>query len=84
VVAVVVDAPLDVDGLAGRVLGDRSVAPEAGARLVVVDADAGVVSARSAAAGRGSLEVGPRRDGLEDGALRAGVDTRLFVADDSG
>lgn len=59
VVAVVVDAPLHLDHVAGGVGLHDLIAP-AVAGLVVVDADAGVVAAGSAAADLRGFEVGPR------------------------
>lgn len=58
VVAVVVDAPLHLDHVAGGVGLHDLVAP-AVAGLVVVDADAGVVSAGSAAADLWAFKFGP-------------------------
>lgn len=78
VVTIVVDAPLDVDGLARRVAGDGRVAPQPSARLVVVDAHAGVVTTGSTAANRSNVKIGPGRDRLENGALGAGVKASLL------
>ncbi len=78
VVPVVVDAPLDLDDLAGPVGRDGSGAPR-GARLVVVDADARVVAAGPVAAHDGGVEVRPRRYWLLDGALGAGIGAGLFA-----
>lgn len=77
-VAVVVDAPLDVDDVAGGVGLDGRGAPGAGGE-VVVDAVAGVVAAGAGAADGGSVEVGPGLYGLEDLALWAGVRAVLYV-----
>ena len=76
VVAVVVDAPLDGDDVARRVGLDDFVAPGL-AGLVVVDAHAGVVAAGAAAANGGGVEVGPRCNRFQDGALGAGVSAGL-------
>lgn len=58
VVAVIVDAPLHLDHVAGRIGLHDLIAPVV-AGLVVVDAHAGVVAAGSAAADLGAFEVGP-------------------------
>lgn len=76
VVTVVVDAPLHFDLLAGGVGGDWFGAPVT-ARLVVVDAIAGIVPAGTAATDSGGVEVGPERDGFQDGAFRTGVHAGL-------
>lgn len=76
VVAVVVDAPLHFDLLAGGVGGDWFGTPVVGG-LVVVDAVAGVVAAGSAATDGGGVEVWPGRDGFEDGAFGTGVHAGL-------
>lgn len=69
-VAVVINAPLDIDNLAGLVGGDGLFAP-VGAGPVVVDADSGVVAAWARSSDFGGVEVWPGGDGLEDGALGA-------------
>jgi hypothetical protein len=69
-VAIVVNAPLDIDNLAGLVGGDGFFSP-VGAGLVVVDADPGVVAAWARASDFGGVEVWPGCDGLKDGALGA-------------
>jgi hypothetical protein len=76
VVAIVVDAPDDVDFCACGVGCHWSRAPVA-AWLVVVNADPGVVAAWSAAANGGSVEVRPGFDGFEDGAFGAGINSSL-------
>lgn len=72
VVTVVVNAPLDVDSVASSVRHNRRVTP-VGRRLVVVDADAGIVAARTASADLGFRNVGPCRHGLQNGALGTSV-----------
>lgn len=72
VVAVVVDAPLDLNGFTGAVCRDGLFAP-VGAWLVVVDADPGVVSAGPGAIDHGLVQVGPCMNRLEDSTLRAGI-----------
>lgn len=69
-VAVVINAPLDIDNLTGLVGGDRLFAP-IGAGPVVVDADSGVVAAWTRPSDFGGVEVWPGGDRLEDGALGA-------------
>lgn len=76
VIAVVVQTPHYLDLLARFVGLDRLRTPCA-ARLVVVDADARVVAARSAAVYGGFVKCWPRCYGLENGAFGAGVVTGL-------
>ena len=76
VVAVVVDAPLDVDDLASGVGGDGLGAPGAGGE-VIVDVNTGVVAAGAGAADGGGVEIRPGLNGLENLALWAGVRTIL-------
>lgn len=76
VVAVVVHAPLDVDGLPGCVGGDGCVTPVCGG-VIVVDADASVVAAGTAASNWCGVEIGPRGDGLENGTFGTCVDANL-------
>ena len=78
VVAVVIDAPLDIDDLASRVGDHGRVAPFCG-WLVVVDADSGVVSARATPARSSYIQVWPRGNRLQDGAFRAGIDPGLLT-----
>lgn len=78
VVAIVVDAPLHINYIAALVGNDRRRSP-AGSGLVVVDTDTGVVSAWACAPNLGRVEVGPGRDGLEDGALGTCVWSSLSV-----
>lgn len=75
-VTVVVNTPLDIDSVARRVRHNRRVTP-VGSRLVVVDADAGVVAARATPADLGLRNIGPGGHGLQDGALRASVQASL-------
>ena len=79
VVAVVVNTPLDVDNLTGRVGRNNRVTP-VGARLIVVDAHAGVVATNTASAHRCSVQVGPRTDWLKNRALGARIETGLSAS----
>lgn len=47
--------------------------------MVVVDAHTGIVSAGSAPANWGRVEIGPRGNGLEDGALGTCVNSSLNI-----
>lgn len=78
VVAVMIDAPLHLDDLTGRVDGCRLGAPVGGG-LVVVNVYPGVETAGAAAADGSGVEVWPGGDGLEDHAFRAGVLSGLGV-----
>lgn len=76
VIAVVVNTPHDVNDIASFVSLHNLLAPVA-ARLVVVDAHTGIVSARSAAANLGCVKIGPAANGLEDGALGTCINSSL-------
>lgn len=77
VVTIVIYAPLYFQNVVCRVAGHYGGAP-VGAGLVIVDTDASIVAAWSAAADLGGFEVGPGCDRFEDpGALGAGVDAGL-------
>lgn len=76
VITVVVNAPHDVNDITGFVSLNHLFAPVA-ARLVVVDAHTGIVSAGSAAANWGYVKIRPGGNGLEDGALRTCVNPSL-------
>lgn len=69
-VSVGVYAPLHIDDVTGCVGYDGGVSPVR-RRLVVVDANAGIIAAGAAPSDWGSVEVRPRCYRLEDSALRA-------------
>jgi hypothetical protein len=75
VIAICINAHLDVDNVPSLV-GHKRCAPT-WTRLIVVDAYASVISARSAATDFGSVDIGPSRHWLEDGTFRACIGTRL-------
>jgi hypothetical protein len=75
VIAVCIDAHLDVNNIS-RLVSHKRCAPT-WTRLIVVDAYAGVISARSAATDFGSVDIGPSCHWLEDGTFRACIGTRL-------
>jgi hypothetical protein len=68
-VSIVVNTPLHVNHVTTCVGNNRRRAPTR-AGLIVIDAHASVVAARTAASNLGRVEIRPCRDGLEDGALR--------------
>lgn len=76
VVAVGVDAPLNVDDLTWLVDHDGCLSPS-DTGSVVVDIDTGVEATRTAATNLGGGHIRPCLDGLEDGAFRAGIFVRL-------
>jgi hypothetical protein len=78
VVAIVIDTPLYISHVTALVGDDRCRSPTR-TRLIVVDADASIVTARAAASDWGRFEIRPCRDGLENGALRAGICSTLSV-----
>ena len=77
-VTVVVDAPLHLNDVPGRVGRNRVRAPRC-AGLVVVDAHAGVVATWAVAAYFRGVQIGPGGDRLLDRALGAGISAGLFV-----
>lgn len=78
VITIVVHAPLYVNNLTGLVSDDRFFAP-VGARLVIVHANSGVITARTCASDFGSVEVWPGSNGFQDGALGACIWTGLSL-----
>lgn len=84
VVTVVVNAPLYIDSVASLIGHNRSVTP-VGSRLVVVDADTGVVATRTTPADLGLRNVGPCGHGLQNGTLgasvQAGLETQISTID---
>lgn len=78
VVTIVVDTPLHVNNLSRLVSGDGFFAP-VGTRLVVVDADSGVIAARTRSSDFGGIEIWPGSHGLQDSTLRACIWTGLSL-----
>jgi hypothetical protein len=75
VIAICIDAHLDVDNVSSLV-GHKRCAPT-WTRLIIVDAYASVISAWSAATDFGSVDIGPSCHWLEDGTFWACIGTRL-------
>lgn len=75
-VSVGVYAPLHIDDIAGCVGFDGAVPPVV-RRLVVVDANAGIIATGAALSDWGSVEVRPRFYRLEDSAFRACIQGSL-------
>jgi hypothetical protein len=78
VITVVVNTPHNVNDITRCVSLDHLFAPVT-AGLVVVDAHTGIVSAGSATANWGHVEIGPRGNRLEDGALGTCVNSSLNI-----
>lgn len=79
VIAVVVDTPLHINSLAGRICRDGGVAPVV-RWLIIVDTDPGIVATWTAAANGGGGDIWPGFDGLSDCALGACVYAGLYTA----
>lgn len=77
VVAVVVHAPLHIDDLTWRVGHDRVLSPYTIPGSVVINADAGIVAARTTPTNGCSGKIWPRGDGLENVALGAAIKAGL-------
>jgi hypothetical protein len=75
VIAICIDAHLDVDNVPSIVSHKRCAPTWTG--LIIVDAYASVISARSAATDFGSVDIGPSCHWLEDGTFRACIGTGL-------
>ena len=69
-VSVVIETPLNVDNVPGRVSDNRCGTPN-GARLVVIDADSGVISARTASSYLSTGQAGPSSHWLKNSAFWA-------------
>ena len=80
VITVVVNAPPNLDSVTSGVSYNRRVTP-VGCRLVVVDADTGIVAARATSADLGFRKVGPGGDGLKNSALGARIQAGLENTD---
>lgn len=75
-VSVVINAPLHIDDLARRVGDNGRVSPVGGWR-VVVNADTGIVAARTTPADWCSGKIWPRRNGFENVAFGTSIDAGL-------
>lgn len=70
VIAIVVKAPLNFDGVARSICGDRGISPVRG-WLIVVDAHPSIITARATSSNFSCGKVGPSRDWLKNSTLRA-------------
>jgi hypothetical protein len=78
VVAIGIDTPLYISHVT-TLVGDDRCRPPTRTRLIVVDADASIITARAAASDLGRFEIRPCCDGLKNGTLRAGICSTLSV-----
>jgi hypothetical protein len=79
-VSVVVNTPLYIDDLARRVGDDRRVSPIGGWR-VVVNADTGIVAARTTPADWRSGKIWPCRNGFENVAFGTSINAGLGLGE---